>query len=620
MYSNTKFSNSPADSPAVAEWLALRPPALRDYDSERVTTFLRTELEKVELLSEGTERTPHFMPERLIEVGTHRLRLVERRRIFSYTKQPRYAALSYCWGPPEDARTQSKNTTEYEAQFLESLDFETLSPVIKDAVKVTRNLSIPYLWVDSLCILQDDASDWQRQCSQMSSIYGKACITLIAATSGTCQEGFLRANRPSLRFPYQSVRRPDISGLFSMYFAFASSDEEPGRPSLDVAVHGEPETQVEDLLSSKWAHRGWTFQEEAMASTRALFGMNGMYFGSHGTYKSMIGATSFNAVFSVRCLHGTTNNQARRAWQTLTVRYSRYTESSFTHPEDLLPALSGLAMTFSPIMGNKYVAGHWMNSDLHHSLSWTQDIDTPIAKIPSLNDIVRRHSQMPYLVPSWSCLGRGSINYSQKTNKAIVGHEVTLLDYDMRLVGDDPYGAIREASLTLRGLVLDLGCLFWSNWRSPQTQVIWGFKGRLTARACEYAGTDVDEICFHEHPDENGAKRQIYFSVSKAPYAYSPFEAPASYEIRLDFQYRRLNSQSLRQMISRMKMLLLGRAQEGDRDFGYGLMLLPLEEASEPRYLRVGVFRPAWTKLHDEHPGTFNSLKRLMGGNSIILC
>lgn len=132
---------------------------------------------------------------------SHRLRLVERTRNMdvSSTEQLRYAALSYCWGPSEDAQLQSKTTKETHVRHLESLDFESLSPVLKDAVKVTRNLSIPYLWVDSLCILQDDISDWERQCRQMNDIYGKACITLIAASSSTCQEGFLQTTRPALR-------------------------------------------------------------------------------------------------------------------------------------------------------------------------------------------------------------------------------------------------------------------------------------------------------------------------------------------------------------------------------------------------------------------------------------
>lgn len=166
-----------------------------------------------------------------------------------------------------------------------------------------------------------------------------------------------------------------------MYLAFASNEEEPGRISHDFAISGKLPSHGEDLLYSKWARRGWTFQEEAMAGACALFGMNGMYFGSHSTYRSMLDATSFNTVFSAPSLQGSSVKPckvetARLAWQNLTIRYSRHMESSFTRPEDLLPALSGLARTFGNTMGTTYIAGHWLDSDLSYSLAWTQDIDT----------------------------------------------------------------------------------------------------------------------------------------------------------------------------------------------------------------------------------------------------
>ena len=238
-----------------------------------------------------------FLPERLIDMGVGTLRLVDRESIrLDSAEQPQYCALSYCWGPRKDAKSQTRVVKNNIQQYTESLDFDVLSSVLKDAVKVTRSLSIPYLWVDSLCILQDNISDWQRQCSQMNDIYGKARVTLIVTSSRTCKEGFLSPERHELRFPYQSTRSPGINGFFMMNFTHAYGEvhflsSPPNVNDVD-----------QELLYSQWARRGWTFQEEAMAGARIVFGHLGVYLGHYNEYMSKDGPAGAAASKSVSSL------------------------------------------------------------------------------------------------------------------------------------------------------------------------------------------------------------------------------------------------------------------------------------------------------------------------------
>ncbi|KAK4109963.1 heterokaryon incompatibility, partial [Canariomyces notabilis] len=93
---------------------------------------------------------------------------------------PRYAALTYCWGSQKESQHQlrtDKSTLPLRCKGI--LDSE-MTPVLRDAVRVTRALSIPYLWIDCLCALQDvdDPSDWNRQCWHMDEIYGCAEVTI----------------------------------------------------------------------------------------------------------------------------------------------------------------------------------------------------------------------------------------------------------------------------------------------------------------------------------------------------------------------------------------------------------------------------------------------------------
>ena len=66
------------------------------------------------------------------------------------------------------------------------MEWHALSKTIQDAVIVARRLNIRYLWIDSLCIVKDDADDWERQSAKIASIYGNAYITISAsgATDG----------------------------------------------------------------------------------------------------------------------------------------------------------------------------------------------------------------------------------------------------------------------------------------------------------------------------------------------------------------------------------------------------------------------------------------------------
>jgi len=71
----------------------------------------------------------------------------------SLPRTSRYAALSYVWGGDQPLKTTSKNVLAH----CQGIPFTVLSATIRDAIEVTRQLGIRYIWIDSLCILQDDA-------------------------------------------------------------------------------------------------------------------------------------------------------------------------------------------------------------------------------------------------------------------------------------------------------------------------------------------------------------------------------------------------------------------------------------------------------------------------------
>jgi len=100
-----------------------------------------------------------------------------------------YAALSYAWGPPpHDFQTTIQNHLGR----LAKIDFHNLPNTLKDAIIVTNRFGLQYLWVDALCIIQDDIKFKDAEIPKMAGIYKTAAVTILASRANAVQEGFLR--------------------------------------------------------------------------------------------------------------------------------------------------------------------------------------------------------------------------------------------------------------------------------------------------------------------------------------------------------------------------------------------------------------------------------------------
>ena len=159
----------------------------------------------------------------------------------------RYTTLSYLWGTGLSLQLRSSNCADLLTEGSLSRAEEDVPQTIKDAIELIRTLpGERYLWVDALCILQDDAADKATQISSMDRIYGSAFMTIVAAHGDGPHAG-LPGVRPNSRKSIQRIET--VQGL---------------RLSNRLK-------SLEDSVSrSKWNTRGWTFQER-MLSRRTLF-------------------------------------------------------------------------------------------------------------------------------------------------------------------------------------------------------------------------------------------------------------------------------------------------------------------------------------------------------------
>jgi hypothetical protein len=101
------------------------------------------------------------------------------------------SALAICWNP---STVPLRSTTRTIELWKQELAWGCLPPTFQDAVDVVRRLGLRYLGIDSLCILQDDADDWQQQAVLMADIYQNSHRTLAAAAAADSKGGLYQRN------------------------------------------------------------------------------------------------------------------------------------------------------------------------------------------------------------------------------------------------------------------------------------------------------------------------------------------------------------------------------------------------------------------------------------------
>ncbi|KAK3377245.1 heterokaryon incompatibility protein-domain-containing protein, partial [Lasiosphaeria ovina] len=160
------------------------------------------------------------------------------------SEELRYAALTYCWG-------QSQNfdhllTTANESARYTEMVLDDLPKTLQDAVLMCTILRIQFLWIGSLCILQDIDDDWQREAPKMGGIYANAAITISADHAGQASEGcFNQQSRDNLE------KLDESAAVETLYVSPFNIGTGITIPAIDNAV---------------LATRGWTYQERILSS------------------------------------------------------------------------------------------------------------------------------------------------------------------------------------------------------------------------------------------------------------------------------------------------------------------------------------------------------------------
>jgi ankyrin repeat protein len=367
------------------------------------------------------------LPTRLVQVKPE-LRLVNGN---SLPKGTPYIALSHCWGlkPIFSLRGYMLN------DLFESIPITKLPKSFQDAVQFTQQLGVDYIWIDSLCIIQDSHEDWLYESARMKDVYGNCWYNLAVTGFPDGEKGMFGQRNPSLLF--KPIQKPK---------------EKPGHILFDY-THWYNGVEMAPLNQ-----RAWVFQERMFSPRTIHFGRAQVFWECRTKMlsetfphrispimkffngKRIVGAKE-GFLERIKDIHGDYNRL--EYWFSIVKHYNKL---KLTKEEDRLAALSGVAQAIRDSMRCDYIAGLWKIADpldFLLELSW---------KVESSEDADVSYRRSAYCAPSWSWASiTGTAKLPYHISKGDILIEV--LDVGIQPLGSDPTGPLQSAFLRIRGPV-----------------------------------------------------------------------------------------------------------------------------------------------------------------------
>lgn len=376
------------------------------------------------------------LPKRLLHVGLSR---DERIYLFECGDgfQP-YLALSYCWGVSQEFMTTRQTLEDRKC----NIDLLSLPQTLQDAVQVAWQMQVPYLWVDSLCIIQDDQIDWAVESGNMGSIYQNALVTISADAAPSVHSGIFCTHT------FAGQIDSEIYGPDGESYILCTRNSElfckPG-VTLDDSDTGNRNVHVYAL-----ARRAWALQERVLSTRILHYNDREISWECKESFRCECQEPSLSKIrdelASLQMFRPLFQHwdliEFNKVWQKIVKSYST---RELTHGKDRLPALSGIARLIQELLlrhslDNTYLAGLW-KFNLAQDLAWHKSFWRPNLK-----------KALSYRAPSWSWASiEGRVDFSYG-----VRSKIQLVNMHYIPASPDPTGEVAEVSLTLRCLCIPI--------------------------------------------------------------------------------------------------------------------------------------------------------------------
>ena len=194
-----------------------------------------------------------ILPRRLVDVGTTDDSVI---RLVSAAQDHKYLTLSHCWGPEKPLVT----TKATEQTLRTKIKWEALPLSFQHAIQVTRWLGQRYIWIDSMCIVQDDSCEWDEESAKMADIYSGCELAIAASRAASCRDGFLQDRTGGYHVLSQEYHGRRLS-VFARVESHSSSRGGIPEPFYELPLF----------------QRGWCFQERLLAPRVLHFARHELY-------------------------------------------------------------------------------------------------------------------------------------------------------------------------------------------------------------------------------------------------------------------------------------------------------------------------------------------------------
>lgn len=349
--------------------------------------------------------------------------------------QSGFAVLSYCWGGSQPIMLTTANLLHLTSGF----DASEMAQTIRDAMWVAQKIGLKYLWVDALCILQDDGRDKEHEIARMGKYYGGATVTICAASASTAREGFL-SKRDAQSYAAGPIRLP---------LRNKDGDEE-----------GHVFVLTEDLdVEEPTTTRGWTLQESLLSRRILIFTEKQIYWccvnsyaGCGGMHMSLVDRFVGGKESLVENIYPMGSMLDRDMLSRWILLVEQYTKRHLGFSGDKLLAFSAVAADSADVYKGRgkdviYLAGLLLEHK--NQVSWLDQL-----LWHPYPDIANSTRAKAYRAPSWSwaaldgriAVGSNLItetgSYSGMTAR-VEAHDIELSNLKA------PYGSVLGGHLTL---------------------------------------------------------------------------------------------------------------------------------------------------------------------------
>ncbi|KAF2668232.1 HET-domain-containing protein [Microthyrium microscopicum] len=416
-------------------------------------------------------------PSRLIDVeafgeGDRDVRLVE-----NDGSKERYVCLSYCWGQSKTFTTTSRFLRLRKTR----INYSTLPQTFRDVVTITRRLGVRYVWIDALCIIQDDRLDWEKESVKMGAIYSMAYITIAADSGRDCHSGCFNTASTSQELSFDNTPFPLHS---------TTPSGEASTIYLWDPTRGTTKPTPPEIDGSPLAERGWVCQERILSPRILHYTTSQLFWECRQTLLaednlrpwSIYDSSSTTVCGLARNLYGTTQDPVGRAnllriWYNHVVSES-YSRRKLTRADDKLTAISGIARAFGRHFQSTYLAGLWA-LDLPWGLSWRR------------RGLVSRPVEYRAPAFSWASLD-AIVEWPVVSTKSVA--KIKVVDVHVELSSGDPFGRVSGCWVKVEGYVSRARVTARKRLLAGGVSVVWEMFGEMGQLPLGTVFMDDDEV------------------------------------------------------------------------------------------------------------------------------